>query len=721
MSVNKNRSLRSLGLGLLIGLLGVLICLHPATSGWEEGIGLGTLFKLRGARPAPSDVAIVSINGDTGAQLGLGEEIPEWPRSLHARLIDRLHEAGVAVIAFDIFFKKPRDSAQDAQLADAISRAGNVLLVAYLERQRMVTQGQTLHIERLMPPLKALDSAAAGVAPFVLPKVPVRVNRFWTFRGENELPSLPVLALRQLIDPDGRLIDRLLGVAEAPSGHNAEARDDLSLALRLRDDPQLREHLQERLLADDLSPPLSSEQRRRLQALLDLYGGNAYPYLDFYGPPASIPTIPYQQLLAADSDRLRQLRGKVVFVGYVGDFQPKQRDGFYTVFSQDNGLDLSGVEIAATAFANLLHEETLKPLEPAGLAALLLAYGLAITLLLRRLPGSLGVFATLGLATLYLATVYLLFVHERIWLPWFVPLLLQTPLAMILVLTWHYRQMRLSREHLRELFGYYLPGDVIDRLAQDKERTMEQSDKAFGICLASDARQYTSLAERMAPDELQTFLNHYYEILFAPVRTRDGVVSDVVGDAMLAIWPAARPDPELRQKACEAALAISRALERSNLEPRLRTGIGLHAGELVMTHVGAIDHFEYRAVGDMVNTATRIEEMNKMLGTTILASADVVTGLHHILTRELGAFLVAGRQQPIVLHEITAFEAEASSEQRALHRDFADALVEWHTGERSAACARFEAILERHPDDGPSAYYVQQFHERRRSRINPWA
>ncbi|MEJ2592807.1 MAG: adenylate/guanylate cyclase domain-containing protein, partial [Candidatus Thiodiazotropha sp.] len=484
---------------------------------------------------------------------------------------------------------------------------------------------------------------------------------------------------------------------------------------------QLRQRLRERLLSQASAPPLEPTQQAHLQALLDVYDGDTYPYLDFYGPPGSIPTIPYQQLLAADSEQLRPLRGKVVFVGYVGDYQPKQRDGFYTVFSQDNGLDLSGVEIAATAFANLLYGETLHTPGPAGLALILVAYGLAVTLLLRRLPGSVGVLATLGLATLYLATVYLLFVQSRIWLPWFVPLLLQTPLAMILVLTWHYRQMRLSREHLRELFGYYLPGDVIDRLAQDKEHAMEQSDKAFGICLASDARQYTSLAERMPPDTLQALLNRYYEVLFAPVRTRGGVVSDVVGDAMLAIWPAARPDPALRQKACEAALEISRALDRSDLVPRLRTGIGLHAGELVMSHVGAMDHYEYRAVGDMVNTATRIEEMNKLLGTTILASADVVTDLRDILTRELGAFLVAGRRQPIVLHEIAAFETEASAELRALHQDFAAALAEWHGGSRSQACARFEAILERHPDDGPSAYYVQQFHERRRSRINPLA
>lgn len=716
--MNRRRSLRSLGLGLSIGLLGGIIGLLPATSSWEEGVGLGLLFKLRGQRPAPQDVVIIAINGQTDSQLGLGEEIAEWPRSLHAQTLDRLHEAGAAVIAFDIFFKKPRDTQKDARLAASMTQAGNVLLVAYLQRRQRVSGRQTLEIEQLLPPIDILSGAAAGIAPFVLPKVPVRVSRFWTFNGENALPSLPTLALRQLADPHGALLDELSSAVQENPAATAAGSADESLYQRLRYDTDWRSRLLETLQGDP-PPNFTPLQRQRLQALIALYSVDAYPYLNFYGPPGSITTIPYQTLLGADADFLQRLKDKVVFVGYVGDFQPKQRDGFYTVFSQDNGLDLSGVEIAATAFANLLHDETLTPLQPVGLFTLLMAYGLTIILLLRRLPGITGILAALVLDAAYLTLVYVLFDDYQLWLPWFVPLLLQTPLAMILTLTWHYRVMRLSREQLRELFGYYLPGEVIDRLAQDKERTMEQSDKAFGICLASDARQYTSLGERMEPEALQAFLNRYYEILFAPIRARGGVVSDVVGDAMLAIWPAARSDPRLRQKACEAALEIGRDLETSDLEPRLHTRIGLHAGALVMSHVGAIDHFEYRAVGDMVNITSRIENLNKMLGTTVLASEDVLPGLQGILTRELGAFLVAGRHQPIILHEIAAFEAEASPALRELHTAFAEALAEWHQGDRAVACDLFKSILQRFPDDGPSAYYVEQFHERRRSRLNP--
>ncbi len=709
-----NRNKFTLGLGLAVGLLGIVISFLPGTSDWEESIGLGLLFKLRGQLPPPEDVAIVSINGKTAGQLGLGEEIPDWPRSTHAELIDRLKQAGAGVIAMDIFFKKPSSQEMDRRLAESIANANNVLLVAYLEQQAVDSGLETLHIEKLLPPLTLFREKAAGIAPFVLPKVPIRVSRFWTFNGNDKLPSLPVAALKQWVDPNGDHLRLLL----TQTGEIDLQEDRQALYKQLRNNKTLGEALLSNLQS---SPPsrLNQKQIARLESLLNLYTKGDRPYLNFYGPPGSITTYPYQTLLSDASIPMGKLQDKVIFIGYAGNYQPHQKDGFYTIFSQASGLDLSGVEIAATAFANLLYRETVSPLPPTGLALFLLLYGFGITLLFRFLPGISGLLAGLSLAAFHLLFAYLMFVQQQLWIPWFVPLALQMPLALILYLTWHYRQMRISRERLRELFGYYLPNDVIDRLAQDQEGALQQRQVAYGVCLASDAQQYTKLAETLEPEELQTFLNRYYEVLFVPVRSRGGVVSDVVGDAMLAIWPSTTPDLTLAQKACEAALEINLALSHADFEPKLHTRIGLHAGKLVMGHVGAIDHFEYRAVGDMVNTTSRIENLNKLLGTSILASGDLIKDLKDIVLRELGEFPVPGRQQPITLYEVAASKVTVTPEMKSLHAAFADALNDWRQGERKVASEKFEAILKTFPDDGPSAYYMQQFHERRSSRKNP--
>ncbi|MET0066125.1 MAG: adenylate/guanylate cyclase domain-containing protein [Candidatus Thiodiazotropha sp.] len=704
----------TLALGFMIGLLGIAVSLLPGSTEWEEQVGLELLFKLRGQRPSPRDVEIVSINGKTSTQLGLGEEIPEWPRSLHARLIDRLNAAGASVIAYDIFFKKARDPDTDAEMARAMHEAGNVLLVAYLQQQEFNDGPRTHQIEQLIAPTPRLADAALAIAPFVLPKIPVRVSRFWTFSGTQQHISLPTLALQTAIDPQGEGLRALISETDLPQAGQALSGTSLGLARQLRGNPELPAQLR-KTLAGHHPGSLDAQRQAELLGLLAVFDGPAYPYLNFYGPPGSIRTHPIQDLLDDGAVDWRLFQGKTVFVGYSGDYQPRQRDGFHTVFSQPDGLDLSGVEIAATAYANLRYAETLSH-NPGLTAGLLLGFGLITTLILRTLPGLRGLAAGSLFGAFYFAAVYALFSLQHHWLPWFVPLALQMPLAMILSQLSHYKQIRKSRERLRQLFGYYLPGNVIDRLVKDDRQPHSQVESAFGVCLSTDAANYTALAEGMSPEALQVYLNRYFELLFTPIRFRHGVVSDVIGDAMLAIWPANKTDPELAQQACLAALEIDEMIRVSDLEPKLVTRMGLHCGNLVMSHVGAIDHFEYRAVGDIVNTSSRIENLNKRLGTRILASNDFVQHLRGIVTRELGQFMVAGKQQPVILHEIAATEAQADARTLSLHNDFARALADWQSGDREAANSQFEKIIEDFPEDGPSRYYLQQFHERRNTQ-----
>jgi adenylate cyclase len=107
------------------------------------------------------------------------------------------------------------------------------------------------------------------------------------------------------------------------------------------------------------------------------------------------------------------------------------------------------------------------------------------------------------------------------------------------------------------------------------------------------------------------------------------------------------------------------------------------------------------------------------LGTAIVASSEAVFGLKDITTREVGQFAVAGKQQLITIHEVSCMSEEATPRLRQLHEDFAEALVEWMRGERETAYGKFKLILNEHPDDGPTKYYIQQYSERRVSQKNP--
>ena len=196
-------------------------------------------------------------------------------------------------------------------------------------------------------------------------------------------------------------------------------------------------------------------------------------------------------------------------------------------------------------------------------------------------------------------------------------------------------------------------------------------------------------------------------MLFEPVRAHRGVVSDVVGDAMLAIWSASGNDSTLRAHACRAALEIARSVAGFNRDNthRLPTRIGLHAGELALGNVGALDHFEYRAVGDIVNTASRIQGVNKILQTCIVVSPMVIEGVSGFATRELGSFQLVGKQQALILHELIGEVGCIDPDLERLVTKFAQGLAAYRQQDWRQALTVFEEILQTRSADGPTRFY----------------
>jgi len=461
-----------------------------------------------------------------------------------------------------------------------------------------------------------------------------------------------------------------------------------------------------------LSPDL--RKRQLLQSLIRMYQGADSRYLNFYGPPGTITTVPYYQVLhlqePAFTDHKRpDFNGKAVFVGLSERLRPEQKDGFYTVFSQPSGVDISGVEIAATAFANLLEDRHIQPLHWPGYLATIVLWGVVLGTLCRLLPTTIAVVGAVGLGALYLVAAHHQFNTTGVWYPLILPLFVQLPFAVFGAVLWKYFETNTERRNIKKLFGYYLPNNVVDQLLKNVTNVKTSNQLVYGTCLCTDAEQYTALAENMDPKELGSFINRYYEAVFGPVQQHGGIVSDVIGDSMLAIWATTHPDVVLRQKACRAALDIASAVHRFNQASetlQLPTRIGLHSGKMLLGHVGAMAHYEYRAVGDIVNTTTRIQGLNKYLGTHILVSEEVLSQLDGFLTRELGKFLFVGKSKPLVVYELISRLDEADRQQGSLCADFADALGAYRGGAWEEAIERFYGCLKRYGEDGPSLFYI---------------
>jgi adenylate cyclase len=731
-------SLKGLRLGLLVGILGAVLGATPLGYELEENYGLGWLFSVRGPKAAPPEVVVIALDRKAAEELGLSGMPREWPRALHAELTETLAQAGAAVIVFDLMFDRgSADADHDARLAAALERARNVVLVDSLSREALsLAEGLNtpvggLSIESQIPPIPILAAAAAAHAPFPLPKA-MRVSEYWTFKpGAGEAPTMPVVAyqiyalqahqaLMSLWDMAG--IRRPMDLS-ATRGEITARRvlPEVMKGLRdaLTDDPRLAEQLLRTLestSADELVP----SQKRLVASLLRLYSGEETRYLNFYGPPRAIRTIRYDEALRAGREPGRggagpdEFRGKAVFIGFSAATQPEQdriRDDYHTVFSQADGLNLSGVEIAATAFANLLEDRPVRPVGFLTSHSIVLLWGLGLGMLCRSLRVTAAAALSIAAAGTYLAGVQHRFDTESVWVPLVVPLCIQAPAAFFGALVLHYRAARRERKLIRQVFGYFLPSPVVDRLATNIGPLTSANQTVFGVCLATDAEHYTALAERMDPERLSALMNEYYAVLFGPVDRHGGVVSDVVGDAMLAIWAGSSGQVSLRNRACRAALEIvetTTQFNRCGERPPLPTRIGLHSGQMLLGSVGAAHHYEYRAVGDIVNTATRIEGLGKHLGVRLIVSEDVLHGLDEFLARPLGSFVLAGKSTPVWLFELLGTKSAAENSQIQLCTQFEAALRAYADRPCREAAEAFSRILETFPEDGPARFYLDR-------------
>jgi adenylate cyclase len=198
--------------------------------------------------------------------------------------------------------------------------------------------------------------------------------------------------------------------------------------------------------------------------------------------------------------------------------------------------------------------------------------------------------------------------------------------------------------------------------------------------------------------------------LFRPVARHGGFVSDIVGDAMLALWPDRSPDT--RKHMLSALVEMQEAARQFNEQApthHLATRFGVEWGRVTLTMVGSQTHYEYRAVGDAVNTATRIQELNKKLGTRVLVSSSAsstVTGTY--LMRDVGTFLLRGRRAPVQLSELIGFREIATREQLELCRMFETGINFVRSGKVAEALIAFRGTLAQFPGDQATAFYVQR-------------
>jgi class 3 adenylate cyclase len=285
------------------------------------------------------------------------------------------------------------------------------------------------------------------------------------------------------------------------------------------------------------------------------------------------------------------------------------------------------------------------------------------------------------------------------------------------------------------LFSVYVPRDLVRKLMAEGAAAELGGERRRLTVMFSDVQGFTSIAERMDPEELMRITSTYFQALTDDLIQHHATIDKYIGDAVMAIWNAPKRDLAHAMHACHAVLHARRLTLRLEEEfaargwPRLHTRFGVHSGDAVVGNVGSTDRMAYTAIGSMVNIASRLEGMNKMYGTQILVSEQTRIGAGNAFVfRPVDVVLAKGTQDPLEVHELLGLSATAEEADRALIADpamvarlpaWGDAIRAFRAGQFARAThalhdagdpaldplvAAYAARLARHPDGPPPGW-----------------
>ena len=450
---------------------------------------------------------------------------------------------------------------------------------------------------------------------------------------------------------------------------------------------------------------------------------NVERWLNYYGRPGLISWRSYYKALDTRAVRDDFFRDKVVFVGarIITKNAGDRKDEYPSPFSVWLGYEgfMSGVEIQATAFLNLLRGDWLERFPSRVETLILIVLGLVfgVSLLLCR-PLAATAIAGGGFA-LVLAGSYLLFRQKLIWFP-FLIVAAQISIALGWSVLFNSVQLYVQKRLFEQTLSLYLSPKLVKKFSGNPNLLKVGAEKHTLTLFFSDIANFTSISEGMDSDHLALMMNQYFEDAVSKcIHKTDGTVVKYIGDAIFAFWNAPEPQDDHAVRACEAVLHFRKDGSHNIDGKELRTRIGLHSGLANVGNFGSAERVDYTALGENVNLASRLEGLNKYLGTMCLMSGDTKQLIgDHLITRFAGRFRLKGFEKAVDVHELVGWTAE-EAESKPWREAYADALAAFQRGDFDSAENGFRRTIELHPADGPSEFHLARIAELRRSKLSP--
>lgn len=587
---------------------------------------------VRGPLPPPSSVVIVAVDNKSVKEIGRWP----WSREVFGKLITGMAEYGAKVAALDVVFSETQNPVSDAALAESIALSGNVIAGHFFRNEKhpidpdILTQIQSSRIQQLR-----IEEGVTSVP----------LHEFANFDANIALIGQGALSygfFNVISDTDG--LFRRLPLLMLYDG-------DIYPSMVL----QALKHYTQEVAQVSVAP--SGVRAIKLGKYTIPSNQDGELSVNYYGVGGTIKTYSAADIikkrLPADA-----LQGKLVFVGFT-------EVGIYDVRPTPFDSVLPGVEIHASAAANtleqrfIIHDNSTILMEKVVIVLL----PLALAFLLGLSPSaSIGFLAGLGLSGLYLAANYLLFSRYLHDLTLLSPLM---ALGLTTVGSEIYRSLVVDRKgrYMKKAFSNYVSADLVTQIMKNPDSLKLGGEKREISILFSDIRGFTSLSEKLSPEDLVQVLNEYLNPMTQIVLEEKGTLDKYIGDAVMAIYNAPLDVAAHADHACRSAIKMMEKLgdlNRSFVERGIQTidiGIGINTGDAVVGNMGAAMRFDYTAIGDNVNLASRLEGLNKMYGTHIIVSEStkLLSG-SDLAFREIDLVAVKGKQQPVPIYELMAVD-----------------------------------------------------------------
>ena len=613
------------GLQVAFGLTALIVLLRFAPGPWQglyaliEHFSYDFYFDHRPIRDA-SQFVIIGIDEDSLKPQHLGR-FP-WNRSVYAQLLPRLKDA--TVVAFDLLFSEP--SPDDAVLAEAIRKHGRVVLAAH---KRVRTE----------------DATPTG----------------WSGYGAVAGAGLAQAAANEEFVPP---VAPLLGVASGVGYVDIEPDVDgvyrRVKPLQVADDHNVFPHFSTEIARVSLG--LDKAQLAYGGGLgVITIGSHALPLtngrmlINYAGPHQTVTHLSFWKVLAGKYGP-ETFRDKVVIIGPTAAGLYDIRPAPFT----KNSRVFFGVETNANIARTLLTGEKLRDMTgllPWGAYALLVGLVAGWVIWWHPHDGwaaafGVGVVAILALPAFMLAAVFLGQIVP------YGAILLGTVIPMSWAL---YERLTAEKRQVAAQFGTYVSPDVLRELAEHPE-VVRQGQRRTVTLLFSDVRGSTTLCENIEPDVWIAQLNEYLSEMSDAIFAYDGYLDKFMGDGIMALWNAFGNQPDHAQLATKAAVQMLARLKELNADWEQREdrvcfqiGIGLHTGDAIIGNVGSDRRTQYTAIGDTVNTASRIEALTKDFKAQLIISETTAEVLgDQVKLVELGEAELKGREKLSQLRDPTS-------------------------------------------------------------------